>query len=267
MLEMGEWLDVNGASIYGAEAFDLPKDQHDWGKITYKEIDENTHRLYLHVFNWPFNHQLPLTGVITKPRKAYILRDKLQSPLDFSQTEIFTNITLPAAQPDQLISVVVLEYDSKPMVAPNFVAKTVDGGFSLKHENIISEVGTVAPEGYNSKGTIPPHIVISDNYQSSWKIFIDQPGDYIFDVSYSFQGEKPAGKITINAAKTSISHEVAPTGLTVAEPNRKYHIDNFASHRVGSINFQKAGIYEISMEIKAKKEQPVKFQWMWVKNK
>jgi alpha-L-fucosidase len=32
MLELGTWLDVNGESVYGAEAFDLPKDQHDWGK-------------------------------------------------------------------------------------------------------------------------------------------------------------------------------------------------------------------------------------------
>jgi alpha-L-fucosidase len=117
MLEMGEWLDVNGASIYGAEAFDLPKDQHDWGKITYKEIDENKHRLYLHVYNWPYNHQLPLTGVITEPRKAYVLRDKLQASLEFNHREVFTNIALPVVQPDPLISVFVLEYDTKPVVA------------------------------------------------------------------------------------------------------------------------------------------------------
>jgi alpha-L-fucosidase len=267
MLEMGEWLDVNGASIYGAEAFDLPKDQHDWGKITYKEIDENKHRLYLHVYNWPYNHQLPLTGVITEPRKAYVLRDKLQASLEFNHREVFTNIALPVVQPDPLISVFVLEYDTKPVVASDLVAKTVDGGFSLKRENSISELGTFTSQRYNSKGTVPPHIVVSDSYRSSWKIFIDQPGDYVFDVSYSFQGEKPAGKITINASKTDVSHEVTPTGQTVAEPNREYHIDNFTSHRIGSINFPKAGIYEISMDIEPQKEQPVKFQWMWVMKK
>ncbi|HKL32827.1 MAG TPA: alpha-L-fucosidase, partial [Tangfeifania sp.] len=37
MLAMGEWLNVNGESIYGAEAFELHKDLHDWGKITFKE--------------------------------------------------------------------------------------------------------------------------------------------------------------------------------------------------------------------------------------
>jgi alpha-L-fucosidase len=190
----------------------------------------------------------------------------MQSSLSFSQTEIFTNISLPAEQPDQLINVVVLEYDSKPIVAPNFVAKTVDGGFSLKHENIISENGKPAIRGYDQGGTIPPHIVITENYQSSWKIFVDQPGQYVFDVSYSFQGKKPE-RISINAAKTSIAHEVVATGITVGEPNRDWHIDNFTSHRVGSINFLKAGIYEISMDIETKKDAPVKFQWLWVERK
>ena len=50
MLEMGEWLDVNGESIYGAEAFDLRKGMHDWGAITAKNT-ENGSKLYLHVYN------------------------------------------------------------------------------------------------------------------------------------------------------------------------------------------------------------------------
>lgn len=33
MLEMGSWLKVNGESIYGAEAFGLDKDLHDWAKL------------------------------------------------------------------------------------------------------------------------------------------------------------------------------------------------------------------------------------------
>ena len=70
MLHMGKWLDVNGESIYGAQAFDLDKDQHDWGKITYKMIEPDKHRLYLHVLigpcrincqsqAYPQNHQKP----------------------------------------------------------------------------------------------------------------------------------------------------------------------------------------------------------------
>jgi len=200
MLEMGKWLAVNGESIYGAEAFDLDKDQHDWGKITCKK-EKNNFKLYLHVYNWPFNHQLPLTGITTKPSKIYVLRDKYQSPLNFQHNDVFTNITVPAEQPDPLISVVVLEYDGKPEIVEDLVAKTVDGGFSLKHGNIVTENGDVAIRGYDQRGTVPPHIIVEERYQSVWKIFVDEPGQYSFDVSYSYRGAKPAGKILVKADK------------------------------------------------------------------
>lgn len=264
LLDMGAWLDVNGESIYTSEAFDLPKDQHDWGKITYKALDHGSHKLYLHVYNWPFNHSLPVTGISTKPQQVYVLRDKLYPPLKFIHNEVFTEIILPIQQPDPLITVIVLEYDTKPEIVEGLVAKTVDGGYSLQHENSISEKGDVKVRGYDRRGTVPPHIIIEDTYKSNWKIFVDQPGKYTFDVSYSLQGEMPAGTIRVRAANTSLKHEVAPTGLTVGEPNRDWHIDNFTSHRVGSINFPENGIYEISIEVDAKKNNPLKFQWLWV---
>ena len=65
MLEMGKWLEVNGESIYGAQAFDLHKDQHDWGKITCKKT-LNGFKLFLHVYTWPLNKKLNLTGVKAK---------------------------------------------------------------------------------------------------------------------------------------------------------------------------------------------------------
>ena len=264
MLEMGAWLDVNGESVYGAEAFDLPKDQHDWGKITYKPGSDGKHRIYLHIFNWPFNQTLPVTGIRTKPVKAYMLRDKLQSPMELEHHEVFTKIHFPATQPDQLISVVVLEYDTKPEVAEGLVAKTVDGGFSLKHENSHSKTGNFTTQGYDRRGTIPPHVIISDKYQAVWKIFVEKPGPLSMDISYSFQGKKPAGTVRVSAAAMTLSHDVAPTGLTVGEPNSNWHIDNFTSHSIGSIQFPAAGIYEISMEINAKKNDPIRFQWVWV---
>ena len=55
--EIGKWLKVNGESIYGCKAFDLPKDLHDWGKITSKKTDTGT-VLYLHLFNYPLGNQL-----------------------------------------------------------------------------------------------------------------------------------------------------------------------------------------------------------------
>jgi alpha-L-fucosidase len=265
MLELGTWLDVNGESVYGAEAFDLPKDQHDWGKVTYKPGLDGKHRLYLHIFNWPYNKKLPVTGISTTPAQAYVLRDKLKSPLQFEHHEVFTEINLPALQPDQLISVVVLEYDTKPQVADGLVAKTVEGGFSLKHENILSEKGILTIQGYDRRGTVPKHIIISDKYQATWKVFIENPGQLSVDVSYSFQGKKPSGIVKVLAAGVTLSHDVTPTGLTVGEPNSNWHIDNFTSHNIGSINFPAAGLYEITMEIETNKNESINFQWLWIK--
>jgi alpha-L-fucosidase len=264
LLEMGEWLDVNGESIYGSEAFDLDKDLHAWGKITYKPSTDGKHLLYLHVYNWPYNHKLPITGIMSKPVKSYVLRDKLQLPLNFDHNDVFTEINLPYDQPDPLISVIVLEYAQKPEIADGLVVKTVDGGYSLTHENSISEVGDGTVKGIDRRGTVPAHILVDEKYQCKWKIFVDKPGTMTMDVSYSFQGEKQKGTISVNAANSSRKHNVAPTGLTVGEPNRNYHIDNFVSNRVGSIDFPEKGIYEIFMEVDAKKNNPIKFQWLWM---
>ena len=265
LLEMGEWLDVNGESIYGAEAFDLDKDLHDWGQITYKPSTDGKHLLYFHVFNWPYNHKLPITGITSKPVKSYVLRDKLQLPLNFDHNEVFTEINLPSEQPDPMISVVVLEFDQKPEIADGLVAKTVDGGYSLTHWNIISEIGARTIKGIDRKGTVPAHILVNEKYQCTWKIYVEKPGTMIMEVSYSFQGEKPKGMISVSAADSSQKHDVVPTGLTVGEPNRDYHIDNFTSSKVGSIDFPETGVYEIFMEVEAKKDNPIKFQWLWVK--
>ena len=172
---------------------------------------------------------------------------------------------MPKDQPDPLISVVVLEYDEKPVAVDGFVAKTVDGGFSLTHESIISEEGDAIVKGYDRRGTVPPHIIVGNKYQSSWKIFVDESGMLDIDVSYSCQAAKPKGKLTVVAARQSLSHNLMSTGLTVGEPNRDWHIDNFQSHKLGTINFAKPGIYEIYLDVEAGKDDELKFQWLWLK--
>ncbi|MCF6270846.1 MAG: alpha-L-fucosidase [Melioribacteraceae bacterium] len=267
LLKMGEWLDINGESIYGAGAFDLDEDLHGWGKITWKPLTDGKHNLYLYLYNWPYNHKLPVTGITDKPVKSYILKDKSQLPLYVEHNDVFTEISLPYEQPDPLISVVVLEYDHKPEIIDGLVAKTVEGGYSLTHKNLISEVGNRIVKKIDRLGTVPAHTLVNEKYQCKWKIFVDKPGTMTIDVSYSFQGEKPKGTILVNAANSNRKHDVHPTGLTVAEPNKNYHIDNFTSIRVGNINFPDKGIYEIYLEIEAEKEAPIKFQWLWLEMK
>jgi alpha-L-fucosidase len=263
MLDMGKWLNINGESIYGAEAFDLDKDLHDWGKISCKKEDSIT-KLYLHVFNWPLNKKLYLTGISANPEKIYLLADKQQKPLSYKHTGVFTQIDLPAMEPDPYISVVVVEYDQYPQTVQNLVAKTTDGGYSLTPQNLIYSEEEITIQPKSRRGTIPEYTPVNGSQKMKWKIYIEEPGNKTVDISYSFQGENPKGELRISSAKTVLKHEIKPTGETVGEPNSDWVVDNFKSHRLGKIYFPEKGSYEIDLESEPGRNEEIKFQWIWL---
>ena len=264
MLEMGKWLKINGESIYGAEAFDLDKDQHDWGKITCKNNNENF-KLYLHVFNWPLNKKLNLSGISENPEKIYLLSDKQKSTLQFTYSGPFTEIRLPALQPDPYISVVVVEYKNKPIIADGLVAKTVDGGYSLTPENMYPKNETLSVAKKERGGTVPEFALIDSQNTLKWKIYVDEPGEKKVDISYSYQNHSDKNYLTLQAADIKLSHTILNTGKTVGEPNQNWVIDNFKATKLGKINFPDKGFYQIELEVVPEKNDELKFQWIWVK--
>lgn len=264
MLEMGKWLEVNGESIYGAEAFDLDKDLHDWGKITCTKSDEHFN-LYLHVFNYPLSKKLGLTGISDIPEKVYILSDKQNYPLQFSFSGSFTEIKLPDIKPNPYISVIVVQYKKKPEITNGLVAKGIEGGFSLTPGNIIQNNEKTNISGKEKDGTVPEFIVIDANRTLKWKMYIDSPGEKFFDISYSYQNNIENNKLIVNASGTKLEHVIQSTGKTVGEPNQNWVIDNFKSIRLGKINFPEKGFYDIELEVIPKKKEEIKFQWIWVK--
>jgi alpha-L-fucosidase len=100
--EMGDWLRANGESVYGSSAspYGLPA----WGRYTAKP---SVGRVYAHVFDWPKDHRLALTGVKSKPGSVYLLADK--KPLAVEQSTDGWVVTLPAVHPSAISSVLVLE--------------------------------------------------------------------------------------------------------------------------------------------------------------
>jgi alpha-L-fucosidase len=262
--EMGDWLAVNGESVYGSQAFDLVKDQHDWGKITCKKFPDGRTRLYLHVFNWPLSKKLPVTGIKGSPRGAYLLADKQKSELPFSKSETFTLLELPEKQPDPFVSVVVLEYDSYPGTEDGLAAQSVYGGFSLKPSNAFSQEGDTYVEHPERRGSVPPHVKVSKKSTYRWRICIDRPMSVFTDVSYNFQGKAGNGTLTMRSGGVEFSEPVRPTGRYVGEPNREWHIDSFNSHRMGKLEFSGPGYYEIELEVVPEKNEKIDFQWLWL---
>ena len=98
--EMGRWMRVNGESIYGTSV--SPFGQPAWGRYTAK-----AGIVYAHVFTWPGNGTLVLSGVKSAPRRAYLLADR--APLAVEQTDAGIVVHLPAVAPSTIASVVVLE--------------------------------------------------------------------------------------------------------------------------------------------------------------
>ena len=262
--EMGNWLRINGESIYGSQAFDLDKEQHDWGRITCRTTEEGKTRLYLHLYNWPLTKRFPITGILEKPGRAYLLADPQQKELPFTHVEARTEVELPDEQSDPFVSVVVLEYDTYPAIMDGLLAQSVYGGYSLTPSKAFRSEGNTNVFPASQRGSVPAHIEVKQLSTYQWRIYLEKAAVLNADLSYSFQGENGKGSLRLKSESATLAAKFQSTGLTVGEPNSGWHIDSFNAHRLGQLVFTEPGYYDITLEIKPGKDQELNFQWLWL---
>ncbi|WP_053371919.1 alpha-L-fucosidase [Paenibacillus sp. FJAT-27812] len=105
--EIGAWLAVNGDSIYGTSR--TPLEVQQWGESTKK-----ANKLYLHVFQWPKDGELVLGGLMNVIRKAWLLSDQEQKPLETKRLNYYDwLIHVPLMAPDSTNSVIAVEVDGE----------------------------------------------------------------------------------------------------------------------------------------------------------
>src|SRR5690348_5764283 len=115
---IGNWMDKYSESIFGTKASPLPL--HSWGVSTIKE-----NKLYLHIFSWPLDGRLYISGLESSIGKAYLLSDP-KKQFNFSKIngrDIIIQLPLKAIDPVNTVIVVnlrnKLQTDSIRYVATN----------------------------------------------------------------------------------------------------------------------------------------------------
>ena len=110
--QIGEWMAVNGSSIYGTSASifeSLP-----WGRCTVKRGAGKT-TVYLHVFDWPSDRRLIVPGIGSQPTSAELIGGPaLRTAREGA--DLIVRLSTNAANAD--VSVVALEFDGDPAPEP-----------------------------------------------------------------------------------------------------------------------------------------------------
>lgn len=110
LVGLGEWLGVNGESIYGTRPSRFGR--LPWGCSTTKG---NT--VYLHVFDWPEDGRLVVPGLETPIQRAYLLHEEGRPILPFEQDPgADVVVDLWGRLPFYPVSVVALELTGPPVV-------------------------------------------------------------------------------------------------------------------------------------------------------
>jgi len=99
---VGKWMKTNGESIYGTTASPFAT-QLKFGRATSKPD-----RIYLHVFDWPADGSLHVPAFGKSLKRGYLLASPKTALKSVESSEGLV-LQLPAAPPDPIATVVVLE--------------------------------------------------------------------------------------------------------------------------------------------------------------
>ncbi|MEO6721829.1 MAG: alpha-L-fucosidase [Ferruginibacter sp.] len=101
---LGDWMKVNGESIYDTKA--SPFGLFAWGRCTKKENGKNTN-LYFSVFEWPKDGKLLIPGLKNKITSAQLLANGTALKTEVSDEGVI--ISVPATAIDPIATVIKIE--------------------------------------------------------------------------------------------------------------------------------------------------------------
>lgn len=176
---MGEWLKVNGESIYGTSASPFTRLPF-FGRATVKD---NT--LYLHVFDWPADGKLRVPGLANTVRAGRVLGSAAK--VAWMRDGEDAVLTLSGEAPSDAASVVALELDGTPKVAGEAALRPeTDGALRLSAAaaEIESNLGQRA-----KKENLLGHVYVTQwtrgEDKLNWLVNVPAAGEYTVELSYA----------------------------------------------------------------------------------
>ena len=241
--DIGTWLSKYGAAVYGNTGLQLNVNQHDWGKIT-RQSNSNT--VYLHVFNWPLDRILRVTGIQEKPSKVELLIGDKAQALTYEQNGPLLHINVPNKASDPYVSVIRVSYAAISL-APTLVAESSFGGFALRANNVLDAKNVSIKR---ADATRPSYIASDGSNSISWEVYLPEAGTYSVDLSAHNPAEQK-NLIHLAVAAQNLKEALPPTGKVVAEPNQNNYTDEFVDQRIGTLHIEKPGTYTLSLQSQA----------------
>lgn len=232
LVEIGDWLKVNGEAIYGAEASPFWPRRFEWGYVSAKPGT-----LFLHVFEKAIGH-LELTGLENRVARARLLAHPQTSDLISRQENSRLILDWPAQLNDSACTTIALDVDG-----PFRVSKTqhqfADGSIALGCRALRVD-GTKAHVYYRGHGETARIVDWTDPGESiEAGIYVNRPG--VFNVQLTYGASKSSAatsQLELRLGGRSIRHQVADTGGD----------ERFKAVAIGQIEIDAAGPHTLSLQ-------------------
>lgn len=190
---IGEWMEINSDAIYGTQAG--PFTRLPWGRATAKANGDGR-RLYLHVFEWPESGELFVPGLETMPVQGQLLGGAEVAASQFSQARGGVLIAgLPTKPVNAAATVIAVDFEETPVVAPYRVYAATNGSFTLEpadaivnkakyHDNEMFKRSNIDSWKVNSNATFPLQVETAGKYEVQIEIATDRlESDAEFELS------------------------------------------------------------------------------------
>ena len=225
--KVGAWMRQNYESIYGTSA--CPLQEAPWGRCTVKGG-----KIYLHVFSWPGDAVLRISGFHAEVAGAYLLAQPSRK-LPVAREHDGIGVSLPARSPDEMDTVVVLDLGGPLQVDPPIVTQGSDSPFELDYLKAVTEGHAV--KRFNRAGKFHISKWTGPHDSVTWHLQVSQTGRYKVTIRYSARSAWANRKYIVAIGGQSLTGMVGATG-------EGYQYKTFD---LGHVEIPKAGEYAVSI--------------------